>query len=253
MEYKLTANNKIIISYSGPDNYKKALELSTKIKVPLQQKQTTEAICLLVTSRGLQVIAPQISKTPFELDLLKLIADFKQQQDIKKHPLSMAVGLKKRKCLIYDMTAGFMKDSCLLASLGHRVVAIEKNPIVYEIVKSAQEKIKDSMPDLDLSIINADSIKFINEKQKPDIILLDPMFPKCKKTALVKKPMQILQVLTEDDQQNESQLMSAALQNATSKVVVKRPNKGPYINEKKPDLQITNNQSTRFDIYLTSN
>jgi 16S rRNA (guanine1516-N2)-methyltransferase len=251
VEYKLTTNNKIIISYSGRDNYKNALELSAKIGVPLQQKQTTEAICLLVTFSGLQVIAPQISKTPFELDLLKLIADFKQQQDIKKHPLSMAVGLKKRKCLIYDMTAGFMKDSCLLASLGHRVVAIEKNPIVYEIARSAQEKIKDSVPDLDLSIINADSIKFINEK--PDIILLDPMFPKCKKTALVKKPMQILQVLTENDQQNESQLMNAALQNATSKVVVKRPNKGPYINEKKPDLQITNNQSTRFDIYLTSN
>ncbi|MBT4804005.1 MAG: class I SAM-dependent methyltransferase [Legionellales bacterium] len=248
----MTTNKKIIISHSGADNYQKALELSNKINIPMQQIETDDSICLLVTSSGLQIIAPAISKKPFELNLTKLISEFQKQQEIKKHPLSMAIGLKKKKCLIYDMTAGFIKDSCLLAYLGHKVVAIEKNPVIYEIAKSAQEKIKDTSPKLDLSIVNADSINFINKHQKPDIILIDPMFPKDKKTALVKKPMQILQAITTGENQSENNLMKAALLNATCKVIVKRPKNGPYINDKKPELQITNNQSTRFDIYLTS-
>ena len=113
----------------------------------------------------------------------------------------------------------------------------------------------------------------------PDVVYFDPMFPTRKKTASVKKNMQILHSLllqdertaTNDDVWNkdeeESRLLQLAYQVARSRVVVKRPIHAPSIditlcdsnttltkttpaptNTVKPSYQITGSIN-RWDVY----
>ncbi len=75
------------------------------------------------------------------------------------------------------------------------------------------------------------------------------MYPERKKSALVKKEMQILQHLLGKDE-NSAELLKTALNYAKDRVVVKRPLHAPFLLDKKPAASI-NSKKTRFDIYLT--
>ena len=73
-----------------------------------------------------------------------------------------------------------------------------------------------------------------NSQQRPDVVYLDPMFPPRKKSAAVKKNMQILHGLLQTQQQQkqtddqsllkeEYELLEASICAAKSRVIVKRP------------------------------
>ena len=84
--------------------------------------------------------------------------------------------------------------------------------------------------------------------EKPDIIYLDPMFPVSKKSALVKKEMQVLQALLGVDDNGEL-LFFLAKQQAKKRVVVKRAKTAPFLADEKPDQQYFG-KSTRYDVYF---
>jgi 16S rRNA (guanine1516-N2)-methyltransferase len=73
------------------------------------------------------------------------------------------------------------------------------------------------------------------------------MYPERKKSALVKKDMQILQRLHDKDDKT-SELLEIALQYAKKRVVVKRPSHAETINNRKPNTCIKS-KKTRYDIY----
>ena len=86
-------------------------------------------------------------------------------------------------------------------------------------------------------------------KENPDVILLDPMFPERQKSALVKKKLQIIQKL-EIPCADEAELFLAAVNAKPKKLVIKRPPKGPYLADVKPDYSISG-KAVRFDCIVS--
>jgi 16S rRNA (guanine1516-N2)-methyltransferase len=82
---------------------------------------------------------------------------------------------------------------------------------------------------------------------QPDVIYIDPMYPERKKSALVKKDMQILQRLHGKDV-NASELLENALLFAKKRVVVKRPINAETLSSRIPNTCIKS-KKTRYDIY----
>ena len=83
---------------------------------------------------------------------------------------------------------------------------------------------------------------------RPQVVYLDPMFPHRRKKALVKKEMQLLQQLLGEDL-DSADLLSAALDTARERVVVKRPRTALPLVGRKPDTTMQSPHH-RFDIYF---
>jgi 16S rRNA (guanine1516-N2)-methyltransferase len=83
----------------------------------------------------------------------------------------------------------------------------------------------------------------------PDVILVDPMHPERKKSALVKKEMRIIRDIVGTDS-DAIELMEVALKYATKRVVLKWPMKADFMEGlQKPSHQITG-KSTRYDVFI---
>lgn len=158
---------------------------------------------------------------------------------------------------ILDTTAGLAGDAFVLATLGCPVTLIERSPVIFSLIEDAVERasLNDSFQLIlrqGFQIINADANDYIIEQlacsaEAPDVIYIDPMYPHRKKSALVKKDMQILQRLHGKDD-NASELLDNALRFARKRVVVKRPVHAETINKKVPNTCIKS-KKTRYDIY----
>ena len=74
------------------------------------------------------------------------------------------------------------------------------------------------------------------------------MYPHRKKSASVKKNMQILQRLLGKDE-DTNQLLDISLKVAKKRVVVKRPKGASNLSSVKPTYQV-NSKKTRYDIYI---
>lgn len=171
-------------------------------------------------------------------------------QDIIK-----AIGIKGNliKPKVLDTTAGQGRDSFILASLGCNITLLERNKVIYLLLKNAIENAKnnDELKNIvkNMTIINQDSVKFLeNNNDFFDVIYLDPMFPKSKKSRLVKKDMQIFREIVGNDL-DSSKILESALKSNTKRVVVKRMNKSDFLDNKKPNFSIKGT-SIRFDVYI---
>lgn len=182
---------------------------------------------------------------------LALTLDFRcgnyrhRNQNSGKEPLLQAIKIKKKlpKTLI-DTTPGVLKDSFMLAARDIRITAIERNPLLYIMVKQA-------LCHLDVPI----HYLFADAKQQlanypAEIIYIDPMYPPKRKSAQVKKDMQILHHIVGADT-DAHELLTAAKQQQqhNSRIVVKRPNYAPPLGNEKPSF-VSQTGTTRFDIYL---
>ena len=128
-----------------------------------------------------------------------------------------------------DATAGLER--------GNSMPDISKLPELAEIVSRMQ-------------VFHGDSIHAMGQLDAPpDVILLDPMFPARQKSALVKKKLQMIQKL-ELPCLDERELMLAAMEAKPKKLIIKRPPKGPYLAEFKPDYSITG-KAVRFDCIVS--
>ena len=201
---------------------------------------------LQLSSLGLELHAPvNLKFSPFSISFIKENSRAKQFSKNESLAKAMTSG-RNEKLTIIDATAGLGRDAFLLASLGHEVTMIERNPVLAAMLQIALEDA--AIPNLHL--MHADSENYIAQlEEKPDVIYLDPMFPERDKSALVKKDMQILQMLIGHDE-GYNHLLERALLKAKQRVVVKRPRHGEFLNEQKPSFQILS-KTLRFDIYLS--
>lgn len=153
-----------------------------------------------------------------------------------------------------DATAGLGEDSLLLAAAGFRVHLFEYNPVIAALLQDSMERGME-IPELQESILRmtlhiADSIQALRNPEEaigevPDLVLLDPMFPERQKSALVKKKFQLLQQL-ESPCMEEEELLHAALESGTGKILIKRPHKGPHLAGRKPSYSIAG-KAIRYD------
>lgn len=184
--------------------------------------------------------------------------------------------------IVYDLTAGFGQDSLLMAQGGAtRVVMVERDPIVAALLSDAVRRLKliasngdiadpqtQRARDLKSKLVLEDTrdsvevAKFMVSEQRPDICYIDPMFPSRKKTAAVKKNMQILHGLLGSQEiddllalKNEKELLKAAWSLARERVVVKRPINADCLSSTleqegiKPSYQIKG-AVNRWDVYV---
>ncbi|MDJ0834771.1 MAG: class I SAM-dependent methyltransferase [Gammaproteobacteria bacterium] len=172
----------------------------------------------------------------------------------KNQALLKACNSKKRDIQsVLDLTAGWGKDSFILASHGQQLTMLEQNPLLHAcldyLLQVAQADSRDDVFQ-HLQLLRSNSLDYLQRAEGlcADCLYLDPMFPAHKSTARPGKDLQILQLLTTNLDIDE--LFRLALLKAGKRVVVKRPLHAPAINDNKPDL-VYREKSIRFDVYLT--
>lgn len=149
-----------------------------------------------------------------------------------------------------DATAGLGEDAFLLAAAGFDVQLYERDPVIALLLYDALRR-GGGEPELApviarMTLHMADSTEMLpRQKLKPDIVLLDPMFPERQKSGSIKKKFQLLHLL-EQPCRDEQALLDAALSCSPRRIVVKRPANGPYLAGKKPSYSIKGN-SIRYD------
>ena len=173
--------------------------------------------------------------------------------------IAKAVGLKRGNTpSVLDITAGLARDAYILACLGCKVTLVEQSPVLYSLIEDgirrglAEPASADVLKNF-INLVNADSIQYMEHMDKetrPDVIYIDPMYPERKKSALVKKDMQILQHLLGKDE-NAAALLDTALECAGKRVVVKRPIHAEILGDIKPSTSISS-KKTRYDVYLVN-
>lgn len=161
----------------------------------------------------------------------------------------------EREMTAVDATAGLGEDAFLLAGAGFRVTMFERDPLIALLLYDALERGK---KDERLSpVLDRMELRMENSVEKmpilpfaPDIVLLDPMFPKRQKSGMIKKKFQLLQRL-EQPCSDEEELLNAALACRPRRIVIKRPAKGPYLAGRKPGYSITGG-AIRYDCIVVS-
>lgn len=172
--------------------------------------------------------------------------------------IAKAIGLKSgTNPSVLDTTAGLAGDAFVLATMGCPVTLIERSPVIFSLINNAIERASlnekfEPILKKGFTVINSDANDYIREQLstdaiRPDVIYIDPMYPDRKKSALVKKDMQILQRLHGKDD-NTAELLANALKFAKKRVVVKRPINAETLSENKPNTCIKS-KKTRYDIY----
>lgn len=156
---------------------------------------------------------------------------------------------------VVDATAGLGRDAHILARLGARVTLLERSPVVLALLEDGLDRASRQTQSLGwlarMRLIGGDATVWLRScatVQRPEVVFLDPMYPRQTKGAAPGKEMQILQALlgTTDD---AASLLQAARAAASNRVVVKRPRHAEPLAGESPNYQIIG-RSTRFDVYL---
>lgn len=181
----------------------------------------------------------------------------------KGQAIAKAAGLNKGAIpTILDGTAGLGRDAFVLASLGCKVQMVERNPVVAALLEDGLSRAKQDSEiggwvTERMSLLHASSHDALTQLiqqadfERPDVVYLDPMYPhpeNKKKSALVKKEMRVFQSLVGADNDADG-LLAPALSLATKRVVVKRPDYAPWLDDHKPSMAIETKKN-RFDVYV---
>ena len=177
--------------------------------------------------------------------------------------IAKAIGIKQGTPppTVLDATAGLAKDAYVLACIGCKLTLVERSAVIVELIKDAIQRAIDdeyfkTILETGFNVINQSSIEYLNalidnnvsNAVAPDVIYLDPMYPDKKKSASVKKNMQILQKMLGKDEDTQA-LLEVALSVAKKRVVVKRPKGAEHLSKVKPTYAVES-KKTRYDVYI---
>ena len=175
----------------------------------------------------------------------------------KNEAIAKAVGIKGQYYpSVVDATAGLGTDSFMLAALGCDVTMLERTNVVCALLYDGLVRGRAMPQSADIvqrmQLLPGSAVARLAQlkatDQSVDVVYLDPMFPHKKKSAAVKKPMKMFQTLLGHDKDADD-LLTPALALAKKRVVVKRPNTAPFLQDKKPSMQIKGKKH-RFEVYL---
>ena len=154
---------------------------------------------------------------------------------------------------VVDATAGLGRDAFLLASLGAQVILLERSSEVHALLQDGLARAKAAGGKFTeivsrMTLIHGDA-RNVLAGLSPEVVLVDPMHPPRKNTALVKKEMRLLRQLVGEDP-DALELMQAALASATRRVVLKWPLRADPLPGLRPASHRILGQSTRYDVFL---
>ncbi|MEJ6478784.1 MAG: class I SAM-dependent methyltransferase [Octadecabacter sp.] len=168
--------------------------------------------------------------------------------------LAKAMGLRAGKTpMIVDATAGLGRDAFLLASLGAQVTLIERSPQMHALLVQGMQRAEDEGGEFGdiigrMTLLQGDAKDLLPELSG-EAILIDPMHPPRKNSALVKRELrQVREIVGSDD--DAAELVRVALKHARSRVVLKWPAKAdPIVGIRACSHQILG-KSTRYDVFM---
>lgn len=190
--------------------------------------------------------------SPFRVDFLASTSK-RRHLEARTELVHRAVG----SCdVVVDFTAGLGRDSLVLAAAGHHVLLVERSPILHQLLQDGLRRLRESesagiarrvrLIDCCDAAHNTPYVASELNEWLPDVasnpnrrvaVYLDPMYPTdpAARKAKSKKDTQILHLLAAQPlpsassssnpvsiEEEELSLFAAALQLATSRIVVKR-------------------------------
>jgi 16S rRNA (guanine1516-N2)-methyltransferase len=169
--------------------------------------------------------------------------------------LPKAMGLRAGKTpTIIDATAGLGRDSFLLASLGATVTLIERSEKMHALLADGMKRAANEGGELReiisrMTLLKGDAKDLIPELSG-EAILIDPMHPPRKSSALVRLELrQVREIVGADD--DAADLVGLACAHATNRVVLKWPAKADPIEGIKPCSHQIRGKTTRYDVFMT--
>jgi 16S rRNA (guanine1516-N2)-methyltransferase len=233
----------------------RATQLAKAIDAPLTHKRPKTKLVLFVHKGKIGFgFSDDMPLRPYHVDFLSLEWRFRKSRGFKANKLFLtAIGIKE-KTTVLDASAGFGQDAFLLAWAGAHVTAVERSPVVFALLEDGLQRAfaEDLWKEIGsrISVVQTDSQVYASDHAGFfDVIYLDPMFNKPKKSAKSRKSMQLLQTLLADEKELPlGQFVKTAIEAAKKRVVVKLPLKGDSLYEK-PDITFAG-QSIRYDVYL---
>lgn len=156
---------------------------------------------------------------------------------------------------VFDATAGLGRDASVLAAIGCEVTAAERHPAVFALLadalaRAAADPALAALLGGRLRLAAGDSRALLasGAAHGHDAVLLDPMHPPRRKSALVKQEMRLFRDLVGGDE-DAPNLLAAALAGGAPRVAVKLPADAAPLGGIEPDARIAG-RTTRFDLYL---
>jgi 16S rRNA (guanine1516-N2)-methyltransferase len=154
---------------------------------------------------------------------------------------------------VVDATAGLGRDAFLLASLGAAVTLIERSPEMHRLLADGLARAQDAGGDVAdvvgrMTLLHGDARDLL-PTLSPEVVLVDPMHPPRKSSALVKNELRLIREIVGADE-DADELMKVALATASKRVVLKWPQRAvPMAGIRLPSHRITG-KTTRYDVFM---
>jgi len=224
---------------------KDAQQCSTFLSLPLNIEPSQEQY-LLFENNAINVISKQKKQALSFTHNFDSSAIQRRLQTQDQHLLKAFKDKQKPINSILDVTAGWCRDSFILAQNGYDVCAVEQSNFIYFLTQYSLTHYLEQHS-LHLKLLHDNALNYLSQLQTlPSAIYLDPMFPDNKHQAKNKKEIQLLQSVTSN--LDIEPLFQLALESAQQRVVVKRPLRSEFLNQLKPSFQFKG-KTIRFDIY----
>lgn len=238
--------------------------LAEQLQIPLLAMDDDESIfhyLLRYSEHGLAVQQTGAKAPgPVLVDFTAGVAEHRRKRGGGELIVKAVAGLKNNRPSVLDATAGLGRDSFVLASWGYAVTLCERSPLVAALLADGLSRARQSADQNNdeelravvdrMQLVTIDSCEYLRQQGQenpPDVVVIDPMFPESKKSALVKKEMRTFHHLVGADVDSEA-LLALAIATAKHRVVVKRPKKAQVLAGKKPNFTVEG-KAIRFDIY----
>ncbi|MBK8975539.1 MAG: class I SAM-dependent methyltransferase [Planctomycetes bacterium] len=168
--------------------------------------------------------------------------------------VARALGLDRGVRVVVDATGGLGRDTATLAACGARVTVLERHPALAALLADGLRRLAEVAPELAaaITLVPTDAIPWLTRcapADRPDAVLIDPMFPARRGSALPKLEMQVFRLLLgPGDAEDARALLAAARAACTRRAVVKRPaREGALVDGAVATLR---GERARFDVYL---
>jgi len=162
--------------------------ISYALELEVISDQPNKNSYLAYDANGLSFVRDAANPKEFVyVDFLKGKLGWRIKRAEHESNLKKALGKTKKELNIFDATAGFLSDSMIFLSLGHKVMAVEQSKIIFYLVEDAIKRAQSEIPFLkNLSFLNGNSLDvFKTGKGSFDAIYLDPMYPIMKKNVML--------------------------------------------------------------------
>lgn len=170
-------------------------------------------------------------------------------------PLLRAVDPHRERPTVIDATAGFGSDAFVLAMHGCEVRALERSAIMALLLQDGLQRARKSSAAIireaadRVNVQHVDSRIYLSdlmERDWPDVVYLDPMYPARRRKVAVKKELDVCRRIVGDDEDADG-LLKLARNVAHQRVVVKRQRHSPPL---APDVHhVIRSKLARFDVY----